>query len=427
MGEHSGKLGAERFLVGDGGKRLFLYLFGVTLCSVGLHHSPPNTALSGLLQIIVEPDYLISDYFYVGGRGAAFLNSGILVLLFTTILVYYRVRIRGISIASIFTVAGFAFFGKNIFNVWFILAGVWLYARHQRESFLKFIYIAFFGTALSPLVSQLMFGAYLPSPFKYVAGAAAGLSAGFLLPSLVPAFLSVHKGYNLYNVGFSAGMIGTILVSLLRSHGFVAEARVLWSTGANAILSPLLLEVFLLLILVGNFLNHRSFNGLYDMWSHPGRLLADFVDIFDFPLTLINMGINGLIVTLYLLFFGDINGPTLGGVLTVVGFSAMGKTPRTILPVMAGVMIGSFFKDWNLSDPQAQLAALFGTTLAPISGEFGWKAGMLAGYIHASVVQYVGVLHAGFNLYNNGFAGGLVAGMLVPLFEALRGRGRRER
>jgi len=41
------------------------------------------------------------------------------------------------------------------------------------------------------------------------------------------------------------------------------------------------------------------------------------------------------------------------------------------------------------------------------------------------VVQYVGVLHAGFNLYNNGFAGGLVAGMLVPLFEALRGRERR--
>jgi len=60
-----------------------------------------------------------------------------------------------------------------------------------------------------------------------------------------------------------------------------------------------------------------------------------------------------------------------------------------------------------------------------MSGEFGWKAGMLAGYIHSSVVQYVGVLHAGFNLYNNGFAGGLVAGMLVPLFEALRGRERR--
>ncbi|MDI9370011.1 MAG: DUF1576 domain-containing protein [Synergistaceae bacterium] len=425
MGEQSGKFGSERFLVGDGGKRLFLYLFGLTLCATGLHLDSPETVFNGILRIITEPDYLISDYFYVGGRGAAFLNSGILVLLFTTILVYYKVRIRGISIASIFTVAGFSLFGKNLFNVWFIFAGVWLYARHQRESFLKFIYIAFFGTSLAPLVSQLMFGAYIPAPFKYLAGAGAGLAAGFILPSLVPAFLSVHKGYNLYNVGFAAGMIGTIFVSLLRSHGFVAEARVLWSTGSNVILAPLLLELFLLMILVGNYLNNRSFSGLNDMWSHPGRLLADFVDIFDFPLTLVNMGINGMIVTLYLLFFGDMNGPTLGGVLTVVGFSAMGKTPRTILPVIAGVMIGSISKEWGLSDPSVQLAVLFGTTLAPISGEFGWKAGMIAGYIHTSVVQYVGVLHAGFNLYNNGFAGGLVAGMLVPLFEALRGRRRR--
>ncbi len=426
MGELTGKFGAERFLVGEGVKRLFLYLFGATLCTVGLYTDPTVSCLSGLLRIIVEPDYLISDYFYVGGRGAAFLNSGILVLLFTSILVYYRVRIRGISIASIFTVAGFAMFGKNLFNVWFILAGVWLYARHQGESFMKFVYIAFFGTSLAPLVSQLMFGLYIPSPFKYVAGAAAGLSAGFLLPSLVPAFLSVHKGYNLYNVGFTAGMIGTILVSLLRSHGFVAEARVLWTTGGAQDIAPLLAEIFLLMILVGNMLNRKSFRGLYDMWNHPGRLLADFVDIFDFPLTLVNMGVNGLIVTMYLLVIkGDFNGPTLGGILTVVGFSAMGKTPRTILPVMGGVIIGSLSKGWSLADPFVQLAALFGTTLAPISGEFGWKAGMLAGYIHSSVVQYVGVLHAGFNLYNNGFAGGLVAGMLVPLFEALRGRERR--
>ncbi|MDD3917406.1 MAG: DUF1576 domain-containing protein [Synergistaceae bacterium] len=35
---------------------------------------------------------------------------------------------------------------------------------------------------------------------------------------------------------------------------------------------------------------------------------------------------------------------------------------------------------------------------------------------------YVGVLHAGFNLYNNGFAGGLVAAILVPLIETFRGR-----
>ena len=138
------------------------------------------------------------------------------------------------------------------------------------------------------------------------------------------------------------------------------------------------------------------------------------------------MGLTGLAATAYLYFSGgDFNGPTLGGLLTIAGFSAMGKTPLNITPILLGVMLGSVTKDWSLTDPPIQLAALFGTTLAPIAGEFGWIAGVLAGYIHSSVVLNVGVLHAGFNLYNNGFAGGIVAAILVPLIEAFRGREKR--
>lgn len=424
MKNQSGKLSFDRYLVGDGGKRFFLFIFGGFLCAVGIFSDPLPEILLGVKLIIIEPDYLISDYFQIGGRGASFVNSGMLTLLFTAILAYYKIRIRGISIAAVFTVAGFAFFGKNLFNVWFILGGVWLYAWYHKESFLNFIYIAFFGTALSPIVSQLMFGLYLPEPLRVVVGAITGLSAGFILPSLATSSLSMHKGYNLYNVGFTAGIVGTLYVSLFRSHGFVAEARVIWSTGNNGLLLPMLLGMFLTMILAGFLLNGRSFNGLLSIWASPGRLLADFVDIFDFPPTLINMGVNGLLATVYLLIIGgDFNGPTIGGIFTIVGFSAMGKTPRNITPIIAGVVLGSLTKQWNLAAPEIQLTALFGTTLAPIAGEFGWKAGILAGYVHSSVVMYVGVLHAGFNLYNNGFAGGLVASMLVPLVKAFRGRG----
>jgi len=105
-------------------------------------------------------------------------------------------------------------------------------------------------------------------------------------------------------------------------------------------------------------------------------------------------------------------------VLTIVGFGAMGKTPRNIIPILIGVTLGGATRGSSLNDPSLQMAALFGTTLAPIAGEFGWKAGLFAGYVHSSVVLYVGTLHAGVNLYNNGFAGGLVAAILVPIFEA---------
>ncbi len=300
-----------------------------------------------------------------------------------------------------------------------ILAGVRIYAWSQKESVLKYIYIAFFGTALSPLVSQLMFALDLPFLQRIALGASAGISAGFFLPSLAATFLSLHRGYNLYNIGFSAGMLGTLYVSLLRSHGLVFEMRFVWSTEPCALLLPFFAGLFSLMVFAGYFLNGMSFKGVEELWNHSGRLLADFVDIFDFPPVLVNMGANGLIAISYLwLVGGHFNGPTIGGVLTIVGFSAMGKTPRNIIPILIGVTLGGVTRGSSLNAPSLQMAALFGTTLAPIAGEFGWKAGLFAGYVHSSVVLYVGTLHAVVNLYNNGFAGGLVAAMLVPIFEA---------
>lgn len=422
----TGKIGFEKALVGEGGKRLLLYAFGASLCLFGMKADPPGIILQGLWKIIIEPDYLVTDYMEVGGAGAAFVNSGLLTLMFTSVLVFLKIHIRGISIAAVFTVAGFSFFGKNLLNVWFIMAGVWLYARNRGEPFYRYIYIAFFGTALAPLVSQLMFGFHFTPALRVFMGIAAGLSAGFILPPLATAFLTVHHGFNLYNVGFTAGMVGTIFVSLLKSHGFIVASRVLWSTGNNGLLAPACAVFFISLIVLG-LLTGASYNdNLKFMWKNSGRLLADFVDLYDLPATLVNMGLTGLIPVVYLwLIGGDFNGPTVGGLLTIAGFSAMGKTPLNVIPIMGGVVLGGVTKDWSLTSPPVQLAALFGTTLAPIAGEFGWIAGIAAGYVHSSVVLYVGALHAGFNLYNNGFAGGLVAAVLVPLIETFRRRGNR--
>jgi hypothetical protein len=81
--------------------------------------------------------------------------------------------------------------------------------------------------------------------------------------------------------------------------------------------------------------------------------------------------------------------------------------------------IGSVAKPWNIADPSITLAALFGTTLAPIAGRFGWQWGIVAGFVHSSAALTVGFLHAGLNLYNNGFAAGIVASVLAPLIIAV--------
>ena len=79
-------------------------------------------------------------------------------------------------------------------------------------------------------------------------------------------------------------------------------------------------------------------------------------------------------------------------------------------------------KRWNISDPSPMLAFLFSTTLAPISGEFGWLAGLVAGFLHSSVALNVGIVYGGMNLYNNGFAGGMVAIFMVPVIQSVRDR-----
>ena len=142
--------------------------------------------------------------------------------------------------------------------------------------------------------------------------------------------------------------------------------------------------------------------------------------MFGVAPVLVNMGVNGLIGMAFILATGgDLNGPTIGGILTIMGFSAFGKHAGNITPVMAGVFLGSIFMQWSLNDCSVQLACLFCTTLAPVSGYFGWPFGVLAGFLHSCVVLYTSSPVAGMNLYNNGFSGGLIAIFLYPTIIAI--------
>ena len=70
---------------------------------------------------------------------------------------------------------------------------------------------------------------------------------------------------------------------------------------------------------------------------------------------------------------------------------------------------------WQPNQPGPLLAALFGTTLAPLSGRFGPLVGVVAGMLHLALVMRTASWHGGLNLYNNGFAGGLTATLIVSI------------
>ncbi|KXG76125.1 hypothetical protein AN619_10820 [Thermotalea metallivorans] len=398
-----------------------LALYGVLFILFGFLMDSPQRIFQGLRQIIVEPDFLITDYIGVGGLGATFVNAGLLTLMAVLLLYKLDIKVTGATISTVWIMAGFGLFGKNIFNIWFIMVGVWLYAKFQKDKFIKYVYIGLFGTSLAPMVTQIMFITNLSKWLSIPLGVVTGILIGFILPPLSAYLMRVHQGFNLYNIGFTAGIIGTIFVSVLKSYGLVLDTRMIWTTGNNWILGSFLCVLFFLMIGIGLYFNKASFKNYQKFFKYSGRLITDFVILEGFAPSLLNMGINGLMSTFYVLLIrGDLNGPTIGGIFTIVGFSAFGKHLGNMLPIFIGVFLGGLTKIWNVNDPAIVLAALFGTTLAPIAGEFGWKFGVLAGFLHSSVVLNVGFLHGGVNLYNNGFSGGIVAATLIPIIEAFK-------
>ena len=400
-------------------KVLFLYS-SIILLSAFLFNTPVEI-FEGMKRIVLSPSILLTGYIYVGNLGSAFFNSGLLLLIALFITKINKVSISGPIIASIFIIGGFAFFGKNIYNIWGIIIGVYIYSLTQDDSFNKFIIVAFFGTGLAPIISQISFGFAFDPIFSILLSNVIGAICGFLLPPLANHFISFHQGFNLYNVGFTIGVIGTVFMSIFRSLGLENQPQSLLSTGNNAILGVYFIVLFISMIVLGYFLNNKSFKGYKHLLTYTGRLVTDFVNLSGFGVSLINMGILGIASVLYVFMVkGDLNGPVIGGIFTVVGFGAFGKHIKNVSFIVIGVYLASIFNTWEASSTSVILAALFGTCLAPISGKFGWQYGIIAGALHLSVVMNIGYLHGGMNLYNNGFAAGIVAAVLVPVIDSFK-------
>ena len=404
---------------------LIVAAYAAAFVAFGLAVDGPARVARGLAAIIVSRDTLLTDYFGIGGIGAACVNAGLLTL--CACLVYLRTgaKMTGAAVACLFLVLGFALFGKNLLNVWPIVIGVALYARFRGEAFSNHVNTAFFGVALAPIFSEILFSGSLAPQVSVPLAVVTGLAIGFVLPPAAAQLFKAHMGFSLYNMGFTAGLVGTLVVALYKSYGFVPDPVFVWTTGNNVLLGTFLALVFSSMIAVGFWFDRRVPYGLKQVLATSGQSPTDFIALAGIGPTLANMGLCGAIGMGYILAVGgELNGPVIGAIFTIVGFAAFGKHPRNIVPIMAGVFLGSLAKPWNVDDPSILLAALFGTTLAPIAGRFGWHWGLVAGFVHSSAALTVGPVHAGLNLYNNGFAAGIVASVLVPVIIAIRSRTR---
>lgn len=401
-----------------------LLISGIIIGFSGYVFHERENVLAGILKIITSPAILITDFLVIGGIGAAFLNALLIFLFNFTLSRVLKIEITGLLIASFFTVFGFSFFGKNILNILpFYLGGI-LYSIFEHIDFKEIFVTISFTSALAPFVSEVAFRVDTTDT-SYINAIALGIIIGFIATPLSKKMASFHEGFNLYNLGFTGGILGAVITSILKLYNFPITPQRIISTEFDLALKIICTSIFLSLIVIGFFINDSSFKGYTELLKDSG-LKSDFIKKYGFGLTFINMGIMGFVATGFTLLIGEtLNGPLLAGILTVVGFSAYGKHFKNTIPVLLGV----FLAGWGSSTNgfTIALSALFGTSLAPITGVYGAIWGVIAGWLHLAVVQSIGSVHGGLNLYNNGFSAGIVASFLLPIMDMIKDHKDKER
>ena len=69
---------------------------------------------------------------------------------------------------------------------------------------------------------------------------------------------------------------------------------------------------------------------------------------------------------------------------------------------------------------RAIIAILFSAALAPIAGRYKIIPGVIAGMLHVAIVPLCAVFQGGIDLYNNGFAAGFAACIIIAIIEAFK-------
>ncbi|MFV0519713.1 MAG: DUF1576 domain-containing protein [Lachnospirales bacterium] len=170
--------------------------------------------------------------------------------------------------------------------------------------------------------------------------------------------------------------------------------------------------------------------GLLNIFHSSSVLMTDYTVVGGVAATLVNAGLCGIIV-LSIFYFEDmkLNGSLMMSFWLVFGFSFFGKNILNILPIL----LGGYVYALNKQEPFARysLVTILSTTLAPsitsvyhlfsdkgiaVALIVSMATGLVIGFIMPSIAANAMKIHSGFNLYNVGYAGGVVGIFMMGFF-----------
>ena len=436
----------------------FISLFFLAATPIAVLYTKEWDFFENLLRILTSPSKLVTDYFALGGLGSTFFNAAICGLFVNLIVYISRAKPNATILAGYMLIVAHCFYGLNFLNMWPPFFGILLYCGVMHKKISENIHIAFFAAALAPFVSELFFryaiGNYDASVVTInwigvILTLICGLAIGFIIPALLPGTTAMHRGYNLYKAGLAIGILGIFINAFMyRTLGVEAPKDLpIVNEGYDALpyayrgfMNVFFLLLFAITLTVGWILNKKHLRNYRELLQCTGYG-TDFTDKFGMPLCMINIALYGLAILAYLnLIFilpslfpwlpsgGGFGGATVGIVFAALTFAADGQHPKNVFPIAVGYValfvvvlvicrITNFDIPWTLST-QAYINGLaFATGLCPIAGKYGFRYGVLAGFMSAVICTVTAEMHGGFVLYNGGFNAGLTALVLIPILD----------
>ena len=416
--------------------KLFFAFFTAAFLIAAVIMPDRASMFTGLWQILSQPSKLSTNYFFIGGYAATFLNMGLVGLICLLLYIVFNATPTNVSTLAFVLTLGFGSWGINILNIWPTIFGVMIYCIVKKEKFGANVNAMLFSTGIAPLITDLMLrypnAEAIGFNFEGILIAlVVGFCIGFFLPAGLANSPKVHKGFDLYSAALPVGMTAFFLnATLFKTLGVALPA------GADAaqlqVASRLTVNTFCILlfgacIVIAFALGCRP----KDYWQLiiDPALVTNFSSTYGNPVFLMNVGVFGLFILGYYNLIGaSFNGVTFGIIFCMLSTCNSGSHPGNVWPIMLGYVVASTV--CGLVSPlvggtftfavnaQAICVGLcYANGLSPIADKYGWRYGFLAAIMHYLLVTSVPTLHGGFCLYNGGFTAALICIILVPSLE----------
>ena len=402
-------------------KSFYLPILALIMIILAFIFNTPKEIFVGYKNILLSSSILTTDYIAIGTLGGALVNTASILILNLVILRLLNLRMSGLIYAALYMILGFSFFGKNILNSLPIYIGIYLYAFLNKIPVKNLVISLLFSSGISPLVSYLIFGFDLAYYISIPLGIGAGIVAGLMVPAISSHTIKFHQGYNLFNVGFSLGIISLAFNGVLRAFNLRASDISILSNDHNLFLYLFVAILALVLLIAGIILNPKSFKMIPDLYKRSGRLVSDYIRDYGVSIVMINQAsLLTFEILICLIFKIELNGAIFGTILAVSGFAGSGLHLKNTSFVMLGAILMCLVTKTNITSTSIIIGILFSAGVAPIAGRYGIVAGIIAGMLHIAILPLCRSFQGGYDLYNNGFCAGFVACILIAIIEAFK-------